>query len=258
MPEAHLKLASIYYENIWNHEALQELAKVKEIDPEYPGLHVLMGKIYDKMADSENAFDAFLLAVKYEPSNSEAHYHLGTIYQQKSTQLQQQSDKTKIEEMEQAAVSEYRKAIESEKQSSAALKSHLQLGRIHKNKKERDQAKKEFMNALMIEPTAIEVLSELRTVYEKEAEEYRSNDDYENTAKKYEEILKLDPDNIRNVTTYMELGNIYYSMEHYDKAEAAYTGAIKLDPFNYDAFISLKDLENLKNMETEDAQDDTI
>jgi protein O-GlcNAc transferase len=230
MAEAHFKLASIYYERVWDYQALGELDKVERIDPNYPGLYSLLGKIYNRMSEPDKALEAFQRALALHPEDSDAHYYVGTIYQQQG--------------MEKEAIDSYEKAVEAY-DGEAAMKAYLQLGRIYKNK-DREKAKDQFMKALSIDPTSAEILSELRSVYRQEAEDYRSRDEYDKAAEKYEEMIKLNPDDPRNVEAYMELGNIYRSNELYDKASEMYEAARKLDPFNFDAFSALKELELLK------------
>jgi protein O-GlcNAc transferase len=230
MAEAHYRLADIYYERVWDYQALGELDKVERIDPNYPGLHSLLGRIYNRMSEPDKALEAFQRALTLHPEDFDAHYYVGTIYQQRG--------------MEKEAIDSYEKAVEAH-DSEVAMKAYLQLGRIYKGK-DREKAKEQFIKALSIDPKSAEVLSELRSVYRQEAEDYRSRDEYDKAAEKYQEMIKLNPDDPRNVEAYMELGNIYRSNELYDKASAMYEAARKLDPFNFDAFSALKELELLK------------
>lgn len=234
MAEAHYKLADIYYEHVWDYQALGELDKVERIDPNYPGLHSLLGRIYNRMSEPDKALEAFQRALALQPEDSDVHYYVGTIYQQQG--------------MEEEAIDSYEKAVEAY-DGESAMKAYLQLGRIYKNK-DREKAKDQFIKALSIDPESAEVLSELRSVYRQEAEDYRFRDEYDKAAEKYEEMIKLNPDDPRNVEAYMELGNIYRSNELYDKAFTMYEAARKLDPFNFDAFSALKELELLKGVDS--------
>ena len=240
MPEAHFKLAKIYYEYIWNYEALRELGEVERIDPNYPGLDSLLGKLYHRMGDTDRAFQSLQRAVTVQPGNSESHYYLGTIYQQRN--------------MEEEAISEYEKAVREKgaltvPDNVAILRAYLQLGRIYKGKKEQEKAEREFRKALSIEPTSAEVISELRNIYKQKAEDYEYQNEYEKATEKYKEILEIESDSTRNVEIYMKLGNIYRSNELYDKATVMYEAATTLDPLNYDAFSALKELELLRNID---------
>ena len=246
MPDVYLKLAAIYYEYDWNYQTLHELSEVERIDPNYPGLALLLGKVHDKMADADKAFEAFQRAVTLEPGNAEAHFYLGAIYQQRAVEEE-------ATRMEKEAISEYEKAVESGPGSAAALKAHLQLGRIYRNKNP-EKAEKEFREALGLDPASAEAISELRNLYRHEAEDYENRDEYDKAAEKYEEIVKIDPNSPRNVEIYMKLGNIYRSNELYDRAVAVYEAATKLDPLNFDAFSALKELEMLRETDSRKKQ----
>ena len=110
-------------------------------------------------------------------------------------------------------------------------------------KKELEKAVGKLSKALSMEPASPEVIFELRSLYKQQAEEYKSRDEDDKAVRKYEEILRIDPNSLRNIEIYMELGDIYYYNELYDKAAAMYEAATKLDPLNFDAFKALKELE---------------
>lgn len=233
IPIAHFRLANIYYEYIWNYEALNELNELERIDPDYPELYLLQGKLYDRMGESDKSFEALQLAVAKQPGNSEAHYYLGTVYQQKG--------------MQETAINEYMKAVKIPvTDESAALKAHLQIGRIYAGKREQEKAEREYKAALGIDPASVEVISELRNLYEQMAEGYEVKDDFNKAADMYDKMIKIDPNNPRNVMAYMELGKIYKSNELYDKAADMFEAAARLDPSNFDAFSALKELELLR------------
>lgn len=267
MVDARLKIASIYYNQGWNHESLSELSKVESMDPNYPGLHLLRGKIYHEIGDNDKEFESFQQAIILQPDNPESHYYLGTLYQREN--------RTK------EAIVEYEKAVEldavaSAAESMAVLKSHLQLGRIFRMgkgeeiKKDEERAEKELKMALKMDPTAVQVISELRIMYGRQAKHYRSQRDYDKVAEIYAKILEVDPKDLRNVMIYLELGDRYKDEAYdeyekaleagsvsvitdsmnkfYDKAEEMYEAARKLDPTNSEAFGALRELEILRDV----------
>jgi len=236
LAKAHFKLAEIYYEYLWNYETLNELRELEKINPKYPRLYLLMGKIYNRMADINKADEAFQRSLVSEPYNSEAHYYLGTIYQQRNAKEE--------------AIKEYEKAVTFTTSSSdkeSIVKSYLQLGRIYKTDKDFAKAIEMLKKALSIEPWSVEIISELASIYSRQAGIYKSEQKFDEAAKIYEEIVKLDPNNPETVEYYMELGNIYRSQELYDKAVAVYMEVTRLDPLNFDAFAALKELKILKS-----------
>jgi len=233
--EPYFRLAEIYYEYLWNYEALNELYELEKLNPKYPQLYLLMGKIYDRMSNKEKAFDAFQRSLLSEPQNSEAHYYLGTLYQQRNAKEE--------------SIKEYESAITGTKSADkeSIIKSYLQLGRIYKTDRDLAKAIEMLKKALEIDPKSVEVISELTGVYGQQAGVYKSEQKFDEAGKIYEEIVKLDPNNPENVEYYMELGNIYRSQQLYDKAISVYTTVKKLDQFNFDAFSALKELEALKS-----------
>lgn len=249
MVDTRFKLADIYYSigNTWNHDPLRELDEIERINPDYPGLHLLRGKIYHRMQDNEKEFEALQRAVITQPKSSEVHYYLGLAYQRKS--------------MIKTAISEYEKAVEQDPEPAAAdntavLKAHLQLGRIfemgnnrEKIDKDVERAEKEYVKALELDPTSAEVISELRILYRQQAEDYRSRREYDKAAEKYRKILKMDPKSIENIAIYLDLGTRYQNDGLYDKAAEMYEAANKLDPMNFDVFAYLKQIEMLRKYE---------
>ena len=201
---------------------------------EHPDLPLLRGKIYQRMGETDEAFESFKQAVVSQPENSEARFYLGIVYQQRS--------------MAEAAVNEYEKAIEGNSDEMAVFKAHLQLGRIYKTS-DRERAKSELKKAMIIDPASKEIASELRNLYKQEAADYEKQSEYIKAAEIYEKMLTIDPDNPANIGIYMQLGYIYKSYELYDKAIAAYESVSRFDPLNFDAFSELREIEILKGME---------
>lgn len=231
--DAHIKLAAIYYDYIWNQQTLRELNEAEQIDPDNPELSLIRGKIYHRMGDIDKAYESLKRTVAGQPENSEARFYLGVIYQQRS--------------MTEEAITEYERAIAGNLDDLSVLKAHLQLGRIYKAS-DRERAKSEFKKAMSIDPTSKEVTSELRNVYKQEAKDYEKQEEYIKAAEKYEEMLRIDPDNPGNVGIYMQLGYIYKSHELYDKATVMYEAVARFDPLNFDAFSELRALEFLRGI----------
>ncbi|MEK7398580.1 MAG: tetratricopeptide repeat protein [Candidatus Poribacteria bacterium] len=232
LADAHFRLAEMYYEYIWNYEALNELQEIEKIDAKYPGLYLLIGKLHHRMGDIDKSFQAFQRNVALDPQNPESHYYLGTIYQQKNAKEEA------LKEYQQAVT-----AIISPSFKDSIIKSYLQLGRIYKTDRDFDSAMEFLKKAITIEPKSVEVISELTNVYSQKAGQYKIERNFDEAGKIYEEIVRLAPDNIENIEYYMELGSIYKSKEFYDKAISVYKSVTKLDPLNFDAFTSIKELE---------------
>lgn len=240
--KARFRIASIHYHYGWNYEPLRELDEVERIDPEYPGLHLLRGKIQHRMGNIDEELLSLQQAVLVQPENTEAHYYLGTVYQQKR----------RTEE----AIGEYEKAIAAGSSTSEKiLEAHLQLGRIYKVEEKLAAAEAEFRKALKIDTTSAEVISELRMLYGRQAEYFKNQRDYDSAAIVYRKILETDPENPRNVEVYWELGEQYFFDELYGKAKEMYEKAAKLDPMNIDVYSRLMMLESMENMDNTEGND---
>lgn len=236
LADAHFRLAEIYYDHIWNYEALNELQQLEKINPKYPGLYLLLGKLYHRMAEVDKAFQAFQTSIALEPQNPEAYYYLGTIYQQRN------NNDEAIKSYSQAIMSP---VIESSKES--IVKSYLQLARVYKTEKDLDKAIEFLKKALLVDSKSVDVISELTFLYSQKADQYKSQQKFDEAAKIYEEIVKLSPNSPENIQYYMELGSIYKGKGLYDKALSMYSAVKKLDPLNFDAFTSIKEIEMIKS-----------
>lgn len=234
LEDAYFRLADIYYDNLWNYDALNELQKLEKLNPNYKGLYLLKGKIYQtRLDDSDKALEAFQKVITTDPQNAEAYYYIGTIYQQKNNKEE--------------AILSYEKAVATNSDDKESIsKSYLQLGRIYKTDQNTDKAIEILRKALLIKPDSKEIIFELTGAYTQKAEIYKSEQNFDKAAEIYKEIVKLDPDNPENIEFYMELGSIYRSEELYDKAIEIYQTITKLDPLNFDAFSALKELNMLK------------
>lgn len=235
--DAYFRIATVYHDNGWNHEPLRALEEVERIAPQYPGLHLLLGKIHNRMGNADEAFEALQEAVEAQPEIPEAHYYLGTVYQQRA--------------MTEEAIREYEKAVEASLKPysprTRVLESHLQLGRIYKGR-DYERAETEFRKALSMDPESAEVLSELRNLYRQQAEYYISQREYDRAMERYREILKIDPNNPGNVEIYMDLGSRYEHSELYDKAFEMYDAARRLDPMNFSVYRALRQIDILRSM----------
>ncbi len=238
---ARFRLAAIYFDKAWNYQPLHLLEELERTNPQYPGLYLLLGKIHDRMQNTDKAFNAFQKAVAVQPEIPEAHYYLGTTYQQKN--------------MPEKALREYEKAIEAGLKvgspDASVLKAHLQLGRIYKIREDYGKAEAEFKKALSVDPASIAVLSDLRGLYNRQAEHYKRQREYDRAMERYGEILKVDPDNPRNMEIYMELGGRYEGNGLYDRAAEMYEAARKLDPMNFEVFRALRQVDILRGISGE-------
>ena len=64
---ARFRLAAIYFDKAWNYQPLHLLEELERTNPQYPGLYLLLGKIHDRMQNTDKAFNAFQKAVAVQP-----------------------------------------------------------------------------------------------------------------------------------------------------------------------------------------------
>ena len=81
----NLRIAEIYSQSNWLKDAKARLEHAARIQPDHPDVRLLRGKLLrDEGLDDEllaQATEEFLAVLKSHPSNAEAHYLLGVLYQ---------------------------------------------------------------------------------------------------------------------------------------------------------------------------------
>ncbi len=80
-PKASFVLGKAYYETARFEEAAELYRKTLELDPNYPGAHLELGKVYVSQRNPE-AVKELAAALRQDPNNSEAHYFLGGLLMQ--------------------------------------------------------------------------------------------------------------------------------------------------------------------------------
>ena len=136
-----------HYNSGWTHmlkgeygNAINELRKAVEIDPNFVEANNAIGCAYAKKGDYDNAIEEFKKAIKIDPDYAKARYNLGKAYFRKGLYYN--------------AIKEYRKAIESKPDYANA---HYDLGFAYlasKEKKAYDLAEHEFKEYLKYAPNA--------------------------------------------------------------------------------------------------------
>ena len=78
---ARLRVSEIYFRSNWNKDALDHLARAAEIDQNNTALRLLQGELYKDDGQRALAAQEFLAVINKDPTNFEAHYLLGVLYQ---------------------------------------------------------------------------------------------------------------------------------------------------------------------------------
>ena len=242
---AHLRISEIYYHSNWVEDAEAHLEKANAIQPEYPPIHLLRGKIKRDTGEPAEAVTAFLTVLEIDPTNAEAHYQLGILYQ--GTKQYQQ------------AISHYQKAIEADTDLKRApfesvpvgLQARLQLSRTYRRILQdyqfidRELTQKEQTELAEFEKKGIAMLEEvvkLNPNYSEAKDELigllfgqaaalgRSGEErfYDEALTVYEKIVALDPNEI---DAWKWIGQIHESfLQDPEEALKAYKKAYALEP----------------------------
>ncbi len=123
---AHLRVSEIYFHSNWGEDARSHLERAAQIDPDYPGVHLLRGKLLRDDGETALAVQELLTVLKKEPSNAEAHYYLGVLYQGAKQYKE--------------AIAQYEKAVENDPEleklpfesAPIGLQARLQLSRTYR------------------------------------------------------------------------------------------------------------------------------
>ena len=235
---ANLRIAEIYSQSNWLKDAKARLEHAARIQPDHAAVRLLRGKLLrDEGLDDEllaQATEEFLAVLENDPSNAEAHYLLGVLYQG-SKQFKQASK-------------HYAKAIESDpelrdipsEKAPIGILARLQLSRTYtKMLQEYRFLDREFTDEDLAEVTrlesesivlleqAVEKMPEMNelvddlvrllfvraSALEREDTETRQ---YVGALQVYERIVELDPEEVR---AWERMGEIYASFLG-DKAAA--------------------------------------
>ena len=76
---AEFLLGRAYYESTQFEQAQQHLARVLELDPDFPGARVELGKVYISLRRTSDAIREFETVLRQNPEDPDAHYFLGGV-----------------------------------------------------------------------------------------------------------------------------------------------------------------------------------
>ena len=216
---ANLRIAEIYSRSSWLKDAKARLEHAARIQPDHADVRLLRGKLLrDEGLDDEllaQATNEFLAVLENEPSNAEAHYLLGVLYQG-NRQLKQ-------------AVEHYKQAIENDpelrdvatEKAPIGILARLQLSRTYSKMLQGYQfldreftdedlaevSRLESASILLLEqavakrPEMDEIVADLVRLYFARAAALEREDietrQYADALQVYERIVELDPQEVR-------------------------------------------------------------
>ena len=197
---------------------------------------------YQKSENVENAIKMFHRALERDPRYALAYAGLGEAYWWEFRN-------TRNSQWVQPAVDACQQAASINDRLAAA---QVCLGTVHIGTGQYEQARKEFQQALALEPTSDQAYRGLASAYQQlgkldEAERtyrraielrpdywanynylgtfYQRTGQFQKAAQMFEQVIRLTPANHRG---YYNLGAVYYLLERWDDAEEAYRKSIAL------------------------------
>jgi len=211
---------------------------------------VMFGTTAGQNGLHEDAAKYFKEAVKYDPTNVEAHHGLGLAY----AMLKQLH----------AAIPEFQKAVELNPRFAEA---YFNLGIAYNRMGQADMALEKWQTALKIDPNhgrthqalggyyflqagdiqkavnyllhAIRLMPTKKEPHAVLAAIYLKQGLYRSAAPELREVLKVDP---RDTAALYQLGVVYHNENQLDQAAACYRKVLKLDQHHKDALVNLGSL----------------
>jgi tetratricopeptide (TPR) repeat protein len=226
----HLSLAAAYIKNNQLPEAIAEINRSSELEPDAVEPYAVLALLYfsqDKMAEAGKAYEKALKnAVKNEPKNIHIYKSLGILYLQQKQYKQAQEAFTVVVGLE-----------------SKDYEAHFYLANILDEQKKRPDAIKQLQTVLELKPDYHPALNYLGYVY---VEENRNLSEAEKMIKK---ALQLDT---RNGAYVDSLGWLYFKQGRTQDAirELERASSLLEDPVIFDhlgdAYFKMKNLEKAK------------
>ena len=263
---AHLRVSEIYFHSNWVADAEIHLNRAAVIDPDYPGVHLLRGKLLRDTGERAQAVQEFLAVIAKDPTYAEAHHLLGVMYQG-AKQFKE-------------AIAHYEKAIENDpdlidvpfESVPIGLQARLQLSRTYRNILQtyqfidRELTAEEQARLAGLEDRGLEILEEVVThapdfteakeeliglLYGRAGTLRRGGEEraYDDALDVYQKIVTLDP---TEIDAYLWMGQIYNSfLQDPESALEVYRKAYALEPDSM-TLTEIKTLErDLEEMKIE-------
>ena len=174
------ELVVLYLQNKSPSKAIDTAEQMVQNHPENITALSLLAKLKLQLKKDTEARDLYQKILQIDPDNQNAYIVLGSLYMEQEN----------IEE----AFSLYTKMTQQFPDSYVA---HFFLGRIHAIKNNTEYAKKAFKKSISLNPDLIEPRFELISIYELSQENKNKKTVSPEAIKLYEEILNIDPHNIR-------------------------------------------------------------
>ena len=174
------ELVVLYLQNKSPSKAVETAEQMVENHPEDITALSLLAKLKIQLKKETEARDLYQKIVQIDPDNQNAYIVLGSLYMEQGSNEE--------------AFALYTKMTQQFPDSYVA---HFFLGRIHAIKNNADYAEEEFKKSISLNPDLLEPRFELISIYQLSQENKNRKIASPKVLNLYEEILSIDPQNIR-------------------------------------------------------------
>ena len=217
-----------------NEKAEQALLKSIAIDPSLAHTHYYLALVYLRQRDDVRAIAAMEKTIEADPGYTEAYYSLGTLYArtgrvdegEQMIELFQQLSRSTMDEDHYRRML-YRREVPFDNVKRAG--SHFNLGLVYLRRGELHTAKKQFVEALLLDSTYAEASHNIGVVHSLEAR-------HEEAQLYFEKAIKWKPD---YALAHKNLANNHLVQGDYQAAIEVFQLAIGLDPNMAEAYNGL-------------------
>jgi len=193
-------------------EAIESFKQAIRINPDHANAHYNLGTAYDELGKYEDAIVSYKQALMINPDDASTHYNLGLAYYNLG----------KYEE----AIESYKQAIRIDPDYADA---HNNLGFAYQKSGKYQEEIESYKQALKIDPDDASVHNNLGYAY------YDSGK-YQEAIEAYKQVLRIDPDYVK---AHGNLGLAYLKSGKYEEAIESYKQALRIDPDSKYAHKSL-------------------
>lgn len=170
--ETHWYLANIYFDQDYLEGALREYTYVVDIKPDFKEARFRRALTLKELGGIREATVAFDELLELDANYPDAHYQLGTIYQERAERAEKAferlkgTDRTRLgpEEMMEQAITEYNKELENNPDN---IKVHKALGDLYLARKDNEAGLYHYARIVKIDPDDAQAVHELGGAYAK-------------------------------------------------------------------------------------------
>ncbi len=220
------KLGINYIGQGYNDKALASLKQAIKANPSHSEAHFHLGRVYERLGLEENAKAEYSLSFRIDPEKFHEYtktFQEGADYEPSDTQYLMELGIAYTEKaMYDEAITTFKKILEIEPDH---VRAHYNLGMIYSKMKMYHKAADEFRNTIHIAPQMAEAHYNLGLVYQKRGM-------LDNAISEFISTLDLFPETTgrKKAGVHYKLGSVYYETGKYGEAIEELENALKISP----------------------------